>query len=362
MQLIKLQKRPYKNPIMKKLFLIILTFFTIQVGFAQCTGYDMTITSNEPTCFQFSDGSLTVLTTGGNGGDVYTITDALGNQINVVNISNNLTSGWYYISVIDNMGCIIEDSIFIDQPEEMNIDFHVNDLLCFEVDSGSVVIDSLYNATGDPTMASYFWSPNPNGTNGIGQDSTGGLFAGTYNLTVNDENGCSNVWGFYVIEPDELVFSEFGFEACTGGTNGIVYMAGTGGTPDYTYIWTDLSNNNTTGNTVWGGLSDGCYEGTVIDDNGCVLIDTTCVSCLSVEELSIEISIYPNPSKGIVTLEGNSNEPVHFNLIDLSGSLIFTQQNYSFGNQINIEEVPTGFYLIQLEYQDEIGHFKLIVD
>ena len=81
----------------------------------------------------------------------------------------------------------------------------------------------------------------------------------------------------------QLSFSELGSEPAycrlfgyqTG--NGLVYAAATGGTPDYTYLWTDLQSGSTNSATVWGGLNPGCYEIMVTDGLGATLIDTVCV-------------------------------------------------------------------------------------
>ena len=179
---------------MKNIFLLTLTLFVVQFTQAQCSGYIMNITSTDPTCYGFSDGSLTATTTGGNGGDDFTITDTSSTQINITNTANSLLEGWYYVTVVDNMGCILEDSVYIESPEELDVTLGVTNILCGGTATGSIFVDTVYNAAGDYNQISYFWSPNPNGTNGLGQDSIGGLSAGLYNLIINDENGCSNNW------------------------------------------------------------------------------------------------------------------------------------------------------------------------
>lgn len=347
---------------MKKLSALVLLFLVPFFGKSQCSGYSLVVTSNDATCFGFCDAFISASTSGGNGGDVFIIADGQGNNLNVggSNIANNLCSGWYFISVQDNMGCFLGDSVYIDQPGELDIDYTSINLLCFGEDTGSIVIDTVYNFQGNFSQIAYFWSPNPNGMNGIGQDSIGGLTAGQYVLSINDQFGCSNTFDIDILQPAEFAFSEFGFEPCEGGMNGIVYMSAGGGTPDYDYTWTYLTTGGTSSNTTWGGLDYGCYEGMVMDANGCVIVDTLCLSCLGIEELSFEVSIYPNPTADYVIIGGDSKDLLDVRLTSINGSEVYSETNFTLGSLITMSDYPTGVYIIEISNQEEIGYYRLI--
>ena len=239
------------------------------------------VTINHPTCFEFSDGSVTANTTGGNGDNTFVITDAAGTVLNIgnSNTANSLGEGDYTITITDSEGCTITQTVTLDDPDQIEIDLTVIDPLCFGFETGVAIVDSVYNATGDYDNIGYFWSPNPDGENGIGADTNTMMGAGDYILTINDENGCSNVFNFTVTEPTELTFAEFGsfpaycrlFGYQSG--NGVVFAAATGGTPDYTYEWFDMYEEEVWTNSTWGGLNPSLYQITIIDDNGCVLTD-----------------------------------------------------------------------------------------
>lgn len=84
--------------------------------------------------------------------------------------------------------------------------------------------------------------------------------------------------GFFSYSQCEtLEFAELGFEhafcrtASYQSGNGVVYAAATGGTPDYTYQWTNLYTGQFTINNVWGGVNPGDYQIKVTDDIGCVI-------------------------------------------------------------------------------------------
>lgn len=240
---------------------------------------DMTINYNNPTCYQFSDGSITINTTGGSGTEVFTITDSLGNLLNPSNsnAANQLSEGWYYLTVDAGSGCAQIDSVFIDDPNQLSADIQVNDPACYGQATGSALVGFVYNATGDPANISYYWNPNPGNQSGIGADSTGSMPAGSYTLTINDENGCSDVFDFTVTYPPPLEFSEIGQEPAYcrlhgyQNGNGVVFAAATGGTPDYDYLWINLGDSTTSTNTTWAPLNPGSYEITVTDFNGCTL-------------------------------------------------------------------------------------------
>lgn len=235
--------------------------------------------SNDPTCYQFSDGSVTVNTTGGNGGNIFTIMDSVNNQLNSgnSNAANNLPTGWYYASIVDSEGCFAEDSIFIDQPGQLDIDLNIEQPACFGQETGYAEVDSVYNATGDYTQVSYFWNPNPGNMGGIGANWTNHMGEGTYILTINDENGCSREFSFDIVYPEELVWTEIGYEPAYcrqyyyQSGNGVVFAAAGGGTPNYDYTWTNLQTGQTSNNTTWGGRNPGSYQITVMDDAGCIL-------------------------------------------------------------------------------------------
>lgn len=237
--------------------------------------------SNNPTCFGFTDGSVTASTTGGNGGNTFVMTNAVGTTLNIANSNtiNQLGEGWYYTTITDSEGCSVEDSIFIDEPGELDIDLTINQPLCYGQPTGVATVDTVYNYNGSYNNISYFWNPNPSGNQGIGIFYSNHMGPGDYVLQINDENGCSKTFDFTIEYPDSLYFSELGFHPAYcrlysyQSGNGVVYAAASGGTPDYDYLWTNNATGATSTNTTWGGLNPADYTITVTDDNGCILTE-----------------------------------------------------------------------------------------
>jgi gliding motility-associated-like protein len=238
---------------------------------------DITIIQNDPTCFGYSDGSFTILISGGSGGPgaIFEIMNEDGEVINIggSNTVNSLAEGTYTYSVEDN-GCDTDGTVIIDDPDPLEIEMDLGHVACHGDATGYAIADTVYNAQGPKDLIVYIWST---GENGPALDSIGGLVAGEYELDITDSAGCAGSTTFTITEPPALEFSEIGYEPAYcrlysyQSGSGQVYAAATGGTPDYTYLWENLGTGATSINTTWGGLNPGDYEITVTDNNGCIL-------------------------------------------------------------------------------------------
>jgi gliding motility-associated-like protein len=127
-------------------------------------------------------------------------------------------------------------NVTIDEPAE---------LVLTEVLTSHQNVDCFGNATGALEVAA------SDGTAGYlysldgGVQQASGLFtnlsAGTYALEVEDNNGCLASMNVILTEPDalELTVQSQSDVTCFGGNNGAVVMEATGGTPNYTYQWSE---------------------------------------------------------------------------------------------------------------------------
>lgn len=293
--------------------------------------------SNNPTCYLFSDASVTASTTGGNGGNVFTMTNSAGTQLNLLNTNtiNQLNEGWYYTTIVDANGCSIEDSIFIDGPDELAIDLTINQPLCYGHETGLAIVDTVYNYQGSYNAISYFWNPSPSGNNGLGAVLTNHMGPGDYILTLNDANGCQKVFDFTIVYPPELVFTQFGHDPADcrlfvyQSGNGVVYAAAGGGTPDYDYLWTNLGTGVTSTNTTWGGLNPGVYSMTVTDENGCTLTQQVTMDSLNpIADFDVDSDQFLTPG----VYEGTA-------IVDV----VFTNQSLNYANP-NDPNADTTFF------------------
>jgi len=295
--------------------------------------YDVSVSSapvtpvfNDPTCYQFSDGSISLNVTGGSGNETFSITDTSGTELIVggSNAANNLNAGWYYFFVDLGNGCTTTDSVELVNPGELQAGLDITHPLCYGFETGVVIIDTVYNWQGNYGDLAFFWNPNPCDIAGIGADTCDAYGAGDYVLIINDGNGCSNTVDFTITEPDELILVEFGTDAAYcrmfdyQSGNGVVYGAAGGGTPDYDYLWTNLGTGQTTTNTTWGGLNPGNYQLSVTDNNGCNLTST-----IELDSLNPLADFDMSSLDFDIEWEGTSPVNVHFD----NASLYFANPN-----------------------------------
>lgn len=75
-----------------------------------------------------------------------------------------------------------------------------------------------------------------------------------------------------------------------------------------------------------------------------------------------EVSMYPNPFSGIVNIQHNSTEDINIKVFDSAGKLVF--QNLlkvtATSQAINLQELPTGIYLVNLQ-SNQINYFTKLI-
>lgn len=307
------------------------------------------ISPNPPTCFGAPDGSVTGFVSGGNGGNTFVITNDAGTVVNIggSNTANGLVEGNYTVTVTDSEGCTASGTVFLDDPDELDIDLIVTNPLCFGLETGIAIVDTVYNFTGDYDEIGYYWTPNPGGQIGTGADTATSMGAGDYILTINDENGCSRTFDFTITQPTEMSFAEFGsypaycrmFGYQNG--NGVLYAAATGGTGDYTYEWYNMDLEETSNNSTWGGLDPATYQITIIDDNGCILTDFITLDSLNpIADFTVTSEDLDQYYEGTAPVE-----------------VIFTNTSQNFANPYNPNADTTFFWNLNTPFASwEITH------
>ncbi|MFZ4523064.1 MAG: GEVED domain-containing protein, partial [Bacteroidales bacterium] len=127
---------------------------------------------------------------------------------------------------------------------------------CFGNLNGSITT----TVTGGTAPFAYTWS------NGATTASLTGIGAGTYAVTVTDAaSGTATAGPWVIAQPSEVVLSATTVNAnCPAVTNGSIDLSVTGGTPAYTYLWSNAAITQDLS-----GLAAGTYTVVVTDANGC---------------------------------------------------------------------------------------------
>ncbi len=74
-----------------------------------------------------------------------------------------------------------------------------------------------------------------------------------------------------------------------------------------------------------------------------------------------EISIYPNPTAKSIFLNGLDYKTYQISVTNINGKQLLSQTITSTDQQeINLDELAQGYYVITLRKNDSVKHFKLI--
>lgn len=328
----------------------------------------MNFNTYDATCYAYVDGALTASTIAGNGGEIFTITNSSGTQLNLSNsnTANNLGKGWYYCHIIDNMSCEIYDSVFINSPDQLATTITIVEPLSYGAQDGYVIVDTVFNYTGSYNLVQYFWNPNPSGLNGLGQDSCGQISAGEYELIINDQFGCSRVFDMAIESPDSLFFGALGVTHNTGMNDGVVFCSASGGAGTHSYLWTNMQTNATSTNSTWSGLSVGSYMIEVTDENDIVLSAIVELGYLAVDDQTKnQPKVYPTLiQQGTVKLDNPMNETIRFVIYNTQGQKVYDELIAPGKKELllNLENGSYFYQIVEINTTEKIlNEGKLIV-
>ncbi len=209
-------------------------------------------TSVDPTCNGVCDGSITSNPSGGTA--PYTFLWSPGNE--TTNTITNQCAGTYTVTVTDANGCQETATITLTAPAPIVVTQSTTPATCNGVCDGTASV----SASGGTSGYTYLWTPGGQTT-----DNITGVCAGTYSVLVTDANGCTQTVSVTVSEPAAITLNAAATNiSCNGNTDGSINLTVSGGTPGYTYLW---SNGQTTQDIS--NLAAGTYTVTVTDANLC---------------------------------------------------------------------------------------------
>ncbi|MCX7953784.1 MAG: gliding motility-associated C-terminal domain-containing protein, partial [Bacteroidales bacterium] len=235
---------------------------TTTVNFVQppALNIDSIKKNNIQPCYGNNNGSITIYVSGGVPPYLYNI--GSGNQSS--NTFTNLAPGVYIVTITDANNCTkVTNPITIVQPPQLVIDSisKTNVFPCYGNSNGTITV---YVSGG---VSPYLYNI------GYGAQTSNvfsGLNAGTYQITITDNLGCSiSTTNITITQPDsiQISFSNIGNVDCHGACNGFATVQVVGGTPGYTYQWSASANNQTTQTAI--NLCGGAHFVTITDANGC---------------------------------------------------------------------------------------------
>lgn len=291
--------------------------------------------STDVLCNGAATGTATITVNGGTPAYTY-----LWSQSSTSASVTNLTAGTYSCTATDANGCTISASTTVSEPTAIviNLDSVNNPAACGSQD-GSIVI----SVSGGVAGYTYLWSNNSTSPN------LSGVGAGTYNVTVTDNNGCTSVIGAALNDPNAPVVTWVNIDTLLCYQPSTIVLSGvtpSGGT---------FSGPGVTGNqfdVMVAGPGFHVITYTYVDSAGCTgfASDTIEVSfCIGVQEsIATEMTLFPNPTAGELTIR-STQTGFTYRLFDALGKEVMTIRNASANETIDLSDFSEGVYVLRGE-------------
>ncbi|MBN4052355.1 PKD domain-containing protein, partial [Sphingobacteriaceae bacterium AH-315-L07] len=219
----------------------------------------MTSTFSNLSCNGSNDGTASITANGGV--QPYNFTWSSGTITSTATYSetSNLAATTIYGTVTDANGCMLSNSFSLTQPPKLNTSFTSTNLTC------NNSCDGVIDVTVGGGSAPYYYSWSNSSTS---QDLTS-ICAGTYNVTVSDNNACDTVMTIIITQPDTIsaTVTESTPASCNNSDGEATVSLVAGGTAPYQYSSDGLTFQS---NTVISNLSAGSNTITIRDTNNCI--------------------------------------------------------------------------------------------
>ena len=228
---------------------------------ADCSALDAIINKTDVTCFDAGNGTATASATGFS--PVMAPTFAWSNFAATAAI-NNLVPGTYTVTVTDAAGCTATETVDITQPDSLVNTFTAQNIKCSGGNDGTITA----TPSGGTAPYTYQWNIAGSGP------TQNNLTAGTYTVTITDFRSCTIIRNRQLTQPTLLVAGANATgESAAGAQDGTATATAIGGTPGYSFSWSNGGNTPSVSS-----LAPGTYTVTVTDSNLCTKTATATVA------------------------------------------------------------------------------------
>ena len=195
----------------------------------------------------------------------------------------------------------------------------------------------------------------------IGQDEVEAFSSHIYALTLNENSYSWSVTNGSILSNNgnniEVFWGEFGI-----GLIEVIETDENGCTITHS-LQVNLGNNV---ENSWNCINNACVDpldgtGFYDDLNEC---EQACQNISSLNEISFDIRIYPNPSSDIFNIELNSDSETEILVTNILGEKVYNESIKSIGEyntQIDISDYSKGIYNLTIKTSDGISNYKLIL-
>lgn len=259
-------------------------------------------TTSASTCGG-SNGSITA--SGSNGTGAYGFSIDGSNFSNTSGVFSNLIPGPYTVTIKDDNGCTDTSQVNVGSVGAViaSVSAQTN-VSCFGGSTGAVTVDG-----SGSTGYSYALNSGSFGSNNTFQN----LIAGTYVVTVKDNNQCTDTVNIVITQPAQLTVAATTTSATCNSNNGVINASGTGGTGSYLF---DLNSGATQSSGVFNNLAPASYTVNITDSNQCtssVIVNVGTISSAAITANSQNVTCF-GTGTGSITASGTGSSGYLFSL------------------------------------------------
>jgi hypothetical protein len=256
------------------------------------------VTAIKSACYFVSDGTIAMTITGAAGPYNWSWTKSGGGTGSGTGLTiGSLAPGTYTVTVLSGGGTGSSKTFTVtisENPAIGSLSITPTNILCNGSSTGRITVA---NVSGGTPPYTFLWSDAATTQN------RSGLAANTYSVTARDVSQCTVLSGSIVLtQPTAVTITPAITQInCNAQSSGAISLTVGGGTPSYTYAWSDgATDKNRTG------LSAGTYSVTVTDASNCKqtqsgMVISTAPSTLSLSASAVDVACYGG-STGSVNL------------------------------------------------------------
>ncbi|HWY98866.1 MAG TPA: T9SS type A sorting domain-containing protein, partial [Bacteroidia bacterium] len=334
---------------------------TVSVVVADTGGPKETITANSSiTCHGQKTGSAISSVKGGVSPYTYQWSSGAGTN----SFAINLAARTYTCTITDSAGCIVQDTIAINQPPVLNISTQSIGVCYGELTGGSAEV----TVSGGVPPYLYNWST------GSTNDSINNVGPGSYVCTVKDSNGCDTSIAIYLGPAAKMKIDSFVVHnaSCDSCKNGWIQVYVSGGVPpgdpvQYYYSWNTVPKDTT---SLASGLDTGTYCVNVTSyycDKETLPCDTAIVvvGMSNLYGIIEDVRLYPVPSRGQIYIELPNLGQTTLSVSDELGNTVYNKQvNADFRDyteNLNLVYLPNGVYILKITSSKGVLTKKIVL-